>query len=67
MFIAILPTNAGGVAVYIKVNSNYSIDTNITFKISVSESLWINRENDIVGKPTVGVVYCHPVYDKDSI
>ena len=54
-------TNAGGVAVYIKVNSNYSIDTNITFKISGSESLWINIENDIVGKLTVGVVYRHPV------
>ena len=50
---------------YIKVNINYSIDTNIKFKISGSKSLWINIENDIVGKLTVGVIYRNPVYDKD--
>ena len=52
---------------YIKVNINYSIDCNIKFEISGSESLWINIENDIVGKLTVGVIYRHPVNDKDSI
>ena len=52
---------------YIKVNINYSIDSNIKFKISGSESLCINIENDIVGKLTVGVIYRHPVYHKDSI
>ena len=52
---------------YIKVNINYSIDSNIKFEISGSESLWINIENDVVGKLTVGVIYSHPVYGKDSI
>ena len=52
---------------YIKVNINYSIDSNITFEISGYESLWINIENDIVGKLIVGLIYHHPVYDKDSI
>ena len=52
---------------YIKVNINYSIDSNIKFEISGSESLWINIKNDIVGKLTVGIIYRHPVYDKDSI
>ena len=52
---------------YIKVNINYSIESNIKFEISGYESLWINIENDIVGKLTVGVIYRHPVYDKDSI
>ena len=60
-------TSAGGVAMYIKININYSIDFNIKFEISGSKSLCINIENDIVGKLTVGVIYCHPVYDKDSI
>ena len=52
---------------YIKVNINYRIYSNIKFKISDSKSLWINIENDIVGKLTVGVIYRHPVYDKNSI
>ena len=51
----------------IKVNINYSIDTNIKFEIFGSESLWTNIENDIVGKLTVRVIYRHPVYDKNSI
>ena len=54
-------TSAGGVAIYIKVNINYSIDTNIKFEISGSESLGINIENNIVGTLTVGVIYRHPV------
>ena len=52
---------------YIKVNIYYSIDSNIKFEISGSESLWINMENDVIGKLTVGVIYRHPVYDKDSM
>ena len=60
-------TSAGGVAIHIKVDINYSIDSNIKFEISGSESLWINIENDIIGKLTVEVIYHHPVYDKDSI
>ena len=52
---------------YIKVNINYSIDCSIKFEISGSESLWINIENDMVGRPIVGVIYRHPVFDKDSI
>ena len=60
-------TSAGGVATYIKVNIKYSIDTNIKFEISGSESLWINIENVIADKLTVGVIYRHPLYDKDSI
>ena len=61
-------TSTGRVAMYIKVKIKYSIDSDIIFKIYGSESLWINIENDIVGKLTVGVIYCHPVlYDKDSI
>ena len=59
-------TSAGEVAMYIKVNINYSIDSNIKFEISGSESLWVNIENDIVGKLTVGVICRHPVYDEDS-
>ena len=34
---------------YIKVNINCSIDSNIKFEISGSKSLWINLKNDIVG------------------
>ena len=60
-------TNASRVAMYIKVNTSYSIDTDIKFEISGFESLWINTENGIVSKLTVEVLCRHPVYDKDSI
>ena len=40
-FLNDISTNAGGVDVCIKFNSNCSIDTNTKFEISCSESLWI--------------------------
>ena len=59
-------TRAGGVALYIKNNINFDINSSLSCELASVEDLWINILTNS-GTLAVGVVYRHPVNNADEL
>ena len=57
------PTNAGGVAFYIKNNLNFNLRNDLIIRLTDCENLWIEIEQSRNRKLIVGVIYRHPTRD----